>query len=80
MNSIEIALRIDGKLYSCRYIVEDMGAFTLEDMMVRATYQGKSKAAKVAALPPDKIASVLLRELVRRSRAKRSRAPYRHTV
>ena len=41
MNSIEIALRIDGKLYSCRYIVEDMGAFTLEDMMDQGTYQGK---------------------------------------
>ena len=68
MNSIDIALRIDGKLYSGGYIAEDMGAFTLEDVMVRVTYQGKSKTTQVRGSSPETIAGMLLRELVWESR------------
>jgi hypothetical protein len=46
MNSIEMVLRIDGKLYSGGYIVEDMGAFTLEDMMLRVPTKGNQRRQK----------------------------------
>jgi hypothetical protein len=46
MNSIEIALEIGGKLYSGGYVVEDMGAFTLEDMMVTVPTKGNQRRQK----------------------------------
>ena len=55
-------------MHSGAYTVEDMGAFTLEDVMVRVTYQGKSKTTQVRGSSPETIAGMLLRELVWESR------------
>jgi hypothetical protein len=68
MKPLEIAVRLGGKVHSGAYTVEDMGAFTLEDVMVRVTYQGKSKTTQVRGSSPETIAGMLLRELVWESR------------
>jgi hypothetical protein len=60
MKPLEIAARVGGKVY--------LGAYTVEDALVRVVYKGKSKATQIGGSPPDTIAGMLLRELVWESR------------
>jgi len=60
MKPTEITLRIEGKLHT--------GTFTADDTLVTVTYHGKSMATQVGGSPPEAIAGMLLRELVREGR------------
>ncbi len=60
MKPTEIAVRVDGKVYS--------GAYIVEGGMVRVAYREKSKAALIGGSPPEATASMLLKEMVWQSR------------
>jgi hypothetical protein len=60
MKPIDMAVRMDGKVY--------YGTYTVDDTIVRVAYRGNSKATQVGGSPPETMAGLLLRELVRESR------------
>jgi hypothetical protein len=60
MKPHEIAAKVGGKVH--------LGAYTVENDLVRVVYKGKSKATQIGGSPPDTIAGKLLRELVWESR------------